>query len=459
MMNRWRTATVSELQRDGILLVEDGNHGESRPRPDEFGDKGVAFIRAADMNGGRVLFDSASRINDQARRRITKGIGARGDVLLSHKGTVGKVAIVPNDAPSFVCSPQTTFWRTLDDRNLDRRYLYAYLRSPMFHAQLATRAGETDMAPYVSLTSQRGLSVLLPPIPVQRAIGRIIGALDDKIEVNRQMNETLEAMARTLFKSWFVDFDPVRAKAEGRDPGLPKAIADLFPDRFVESELGEIPEGWPLSPLAEHFYAVKGVSYKGSGLAASGTPLHNLNSIYEGGGYKYEGIKHYNGEYSDRHMIVPGDVIVANTEQGHDRLLIGYAAIVPSAFGAQGIASHHIYRLRPRAGTPLTAAFLCHLLNSQRMHETVSGYANGTTVNMLPLDGVQSPLTICPPARLVTMFDAFATNSERRREKAILESRTLTDLRNTLLPKLISGELRVKEATEQISEATEVEPV
>ena len=84
----------------------------------------------------------------------------------------------------------------------------------------------------------------MPPLPEQRAIAHILGTLDDKIELNRRMNETLEAMARALFKSWFVDFDPVRAKAEGRDPGLPKPLADLFPACLVDSELGEIPEGW-----------------------------------------------------------------------------------------------------------------------------------------------------------------------------------------------------------------------
>src|SRR3989442_7310672 len=251
MANVWPTMTVEQLQQRRILLVEDGNHGEYRPRPDEFVSAGVAFIRAADMDSGRVLFESASKINAHARQRITKGIGAPGDVLLSHKGTVGKLALVPDDAPAFVCSPQTTFWRTLDQERLDRKFLYAFLRSPGFHAQLATRAGETDMAPYVSLTSQRGLLVTLPPITVQHAIAQILGALDDKIEVNRQMNEALEATARALFKSWFVDFDPVRAKAEGRDLGLPQPLADLFPARLVDSELGEIPEGWEVKSIGD----------------------------------------------------------------------------------------------------------------------------------------------------------------------------------------------------------------
>ena len=125
MADKWREATVASLQADGTLLVEDGNHGEYRPRPDEFVDTGVAFIRAADMDNGRVLFESASKINRRARLRITKGIGQPGDVLLSHKGTVGKVALVRQDAPPFVCSPQTTLWRTRDQAVLDREYLSA----------------------------------------------------------------------------------------------------------------------------------------------------------------------------------------------------------------------------------------------------------------------------------------------------------------------------------------------
>lgn len=285
--------------------------------------------------------------------------------------------------------------------------------------------------------------VLVPPLPEQGAIAHILGSLDDKIELNRRMNETLEAMARALFKSWFVDFNPVRSKAEGRDTGLPKSLADLFPASLVDSELGEIPEGWEVGTLANHFDAVKGVSYKGSGLADAGTPLHNLNSVYEGGGYKYEGIKHYTGEYAERHVVQPGDVIVTNTEQGHDRLLIGFAAMVPHVFGEQGIASHHIYRMRPKRTTMLTPAFLCHLLNSARMHEVVSGYANGTTVNMLPIDGVQKPEIVVPSSAIVEAFDELAMKVELRSEALVVESRTLAVLRDALLPKLISGALRV----------------
>jgi type I restriction enzyme S subunit len=108
-----------------------------------------------------------------------------------------------------------------------------------------------SVAERLNLPTIRGLPVLVPPLDEQRAIAHILGTLDDKIDLNRRMNETLEAMARAIFKSWFVDFDPVRAKAEGRDPALPKHVADLFPDRFKDSELGEIPAGWRVKQLGD----------------------------------------------------------------------------------------------------------------------------------------------------------------------------------------------------------------
>lgn len=356
---------------------------------------------------------------------------------------LGAVARLPRDhSPGRLTQDTVKLEPKAADVPLD--YLYWLLRTPQYRGYCRSHAtGTTNLG----LARDDFLAFPAPePSSEQLGIVDTLTALDDKIELNWRMNETLEAMARALFKSWFVDFDPVRAKAEGRDPGLPNPLADLFPARLVDSELGEIPEGWEVETLAQHYDAVKGVSYKGSGLGDEGMPLHNLNSVYEGGGYKYEGIKYYSGEYAERHTVLPGDVIVANTEQGHDRLLIGYAALVPALFGEKGIASHHIFRLRPKGQSRLTAAYLCWLLNSPQMHDVVSGYANGTTVNMLPLDGVQKPAIIVPPTDLVVAFDTVAVRAARRREEIVSESRTLAALRDALLPKLISGELRVKDA-------------
>jgi type I restriction enzyme S subunit len=296
----------------------------------------------------------------------------------------------------------------------------------------------------------------VPPLPEQKRIAHILGALDDKIELNRRMNATLEGISRAIFKSWFVDFDPVRQKAAGKKPvGMDAQTAALFPDSFEDSEIGEVPKGWGVDAFADHFDADRGLSYKGEGLRddGSGVPMHNLNSIYEGGGYKHEGIKYYAGEYRDKHLIAPGDVIVTNTEQGFDHLLIGHAAIVPACFGPTGLYSHHIYRVRCKPSSPLTPHYVVSLLNDPRWHYWISGFSNGTTINMLPLDALQMPLLVVPPRRLVQAFDQLAASTHERREANLRQSRTLAALRDTLLPKLLSGEVRVPEAEHAVEEA------
>ncbi len=367
----------------------------------------------------------------------------RGDILYSREGTYfGIAAEVPEDTR--VCLGQRMVLIRPKSGVIDFRFLRHWLNSPIMASHIhGYRDG--SVAERLNLPTIRALPVVVPPLREQRAVAQILGTIEDKIELNRRMNETLEAMVRALFKSWFVDFDPVRAKAEGRDPGLPQPLTNLFPDRFEDSELGEVPTGWRVAPLADCVDVVRGLSYKGSGLSRDGMPMHNLNSIYEGGGYKHEGLKHYEGEYKPHHIARSGDVIVANTEQGHHRLLIGYAAVVPTRFSSESLFSHHIYRVRPKNSSGLTADYLCHLLNTRVMHDTVSGYANGTTVNMLPMDGLQSPQVLVPPSRIVSAFNGIAETSRFRHEEMIEEARTLSALRDTLLPKLISGELRVKQ--------------
>ena len=207
------------------------------------------------------------------------------------------------------------------------------------------------------------IPIILPPFPTQRAIAHILGTLDDKIELNLKMNETLEAMAQAIFKSWFVDFDPVGAKREGKQPaGMDAETAALFPSEFETVDGREVPKGWGVSKLEEHIEASKGLSYKGAGLCDDGIPLHNLNSVLEGGGYKYAGIKFYNGEFQERHLVKSGDVIVTNTEQGFDFLLIGYPAIIPNYYNKIGLFSHHLFRVRPLNNSPLTNHFIYFLL-------------------------------------------------------------------------------------------------
>jgi type I restriction enzyme S subunit len=255
MSIEWDRQSVEQLVADGKLLIGDGY----RATNSELGASGLPFARAGNVNGG-FNFEQADRFPPEHLRRVGNKVSEPGDVVFTSKGTVGRFAFVRETVERFVYSPQLCFWRSLAPDEIDPRFLYYWMTGPEFYVQFKSVAGQTDMAEYVSLRDQRRMHVTLPPIAEQRAIGRVLGALDDKIELNRCMNETLEALAQAFFKSWFVDFDPVRAKAQGGVPGLPQPIADLFPDRFDDSELAEVPAGWGVVGLDEIARFVNGLA-------------------------------------------------------------------------------------------------------------------------------------------------------------------------------------------------------
>ena len=412
-------------------------------------DGSYALIRSQNVHNTGLHRDGLAFITDHHADELRNVEVLDGDVLLNITGdSVARACQVATDVLPARVNQHVAIIRP-DSINLDAGYLRYLLVTPEMQTLLLSWAGSGGTRNALTKDMIESLEIPLPPLPEQRAIAHVLGTLDDKIELNRRINETLVEMARALFKSWFVDFDPVRAKMEGRWlrgeslPGLPADLYNLFPDRMVPSELGEIPEGWEVKSLEKCIDVERGLSYKGSGLSTSGIPMHNLNSIYEGGGYKNDGIKHYKGDYQTRHLTRPGDLLVANTEQGHDRLLIGYAAIVPEQYGDSGLFSHHIYKVSPKDASTITSDFLCQLLNSHAMHETVSGYATGTTVNMLPVDALRIPSIAVPHTELMTRYSRVAEEVRTRQDRSLAESRALAAQREALLPKLVSGEVRV----------------
>jgi type I restriction enzyme, S subunit len=436
----WDRSGVSALQEADILLVEDGNHGEYRPRPREFGEGRTAFIRAADIESGRVLFESAQRINETALARIRKGIGRGGDVLFSHKGTVGKLAATPLDSPPFVCSPQTTFWRSLKPSQLDRRFLYYFMCSPVFKNQWRARKGETDMADYVSLTAQRQFWVPLPPAQEQRAIGSILGALDDKIEVNRQVNRTLAAMAQAIFKSWFVDFDPVVAKMAGRKPfAMNDEIAAFFPDRFAESELGLIPEGWDASRIGEKVKVVGG-----------STPRTNEPRFWDGGTISW---------ITPRDLAKLQDYVVLNTErritpEGLSQISSGLLPVGTVLLSSRAPIGYLAIAEVPLAINQGFIAMICdgNLPNHYVFHwtrenmEEIVSRAGGTTFAEISKSGFRPIPVLVPDRKVIAAFQVFSEPLHQQIVANRRQSSALAEMRDLLLPKLLSGEVRVTEA-------------
>ena len=378
---------------------------------------GFALVRSQNVFDRRFDHTGLAFITDEQADGLRGVVLQARDILLNITGdgiTFGRACMVPTDVFPACVNQHVSIVR-VDPRRADAGYVLAFLTRPEVKQYIESfNAGGSRRA--VTKGHIESFRLPLPPLSEQRAIAHILGTLDDKIELNRRMSETLEAMARALFKSWFVDFDPVRAKAEG----------------------------WKFEEMGKHVESSRGFSYDGASIAEGGVPFHNLNSIFEGGGYKFEGIKSLSGEFDDRRAVEPGDVIVANTEQGHNRLLLGSAALIPQRYGPRTPFSHHLYRVRVRPASPLCPVYVLHLLNDPWMHDLVSRYGNGTTVNMLPTDALELPRIAVPPASLVARFEAVVLPLHHRTEAAVVECESLAALRDTLLPKLISGALRVR---------------
>lgn len=402
-----------------------------------FTSSGINFVKVESIEAdGRLVEEKLAHIDEASNGLLSRSSLQEGDILFTIAGTIGRVAIVPRDLLPANTNQAVAIIRP-DPRSVNPRFLYFALRDNARIRQANSRVVQSVQANF-SLTELGRIKIPLPERDRQDAIVDFLGALDDKIELNRRMNRTLEEIARSIFRSWFVDFDPVRGTAT-----VPDDIRRLFPARLVESPIGPIPEGWAATPLGEQVEVMRGLSYTGASLADEGMPLHNLNSVLEGGGYKFDGIKYYTGEFRERDRVRPGDVIVANTEQGFEHLLIGYPAIVPRLVGEEGLYSHHLYRVRPLKGSLLTRRWLYLLLVGSRMHASVAGYSNGTTVNMLPKEGLTKQRVAVPRVETVARFDDIVGPMFDQQEALVAESQTLADLRDTLLPKLISGEVRL----------------
>ena len=320
---------------------------------------------------GSVPIVSSSGITDHHTEAKVKAPG----VVTGRYGTLGQIFFIREDF-----WPLNTTLYVRDFKGNDPRFISYFLRSLDFSAY-----SDKAAVPGLNRNHLHQETVRLPPLDeAARHCPRFGDAgRQDRAEPAHERNAGGDgAGPSSRIGSW----TSARSAPSWRDasPTCRRRCGRSSPDRLVDSELGEIPEGWEVKPLGELCDAVRGLSYKGSGLSSSGVALHNLNSISKAGGYNNSGIKHYKGEYRARHIARPGDVIVANTDLTHNRWVIGHSAIVPARYGNESLFSHHLYRVRPRADSSLTSEYLCYLLNTRSMHGVVSGYATGTTVNMLP---------------------------------------------------------------------------
>lgn len=414
-VKRPQACTFSELIAQGTLQIGDGY----RAKNDELGGTGTIFLRAGHVRDTHIDFEGADRFQAIDNSKFKDKVSRSGDVVVTTKGnSTGRVALVTQDMPEFVYSPHLSYWRSLDETRLCQGFLRAWSRGPEFRNQLDAMCRSTDMAPYLSLSDQKRLRITLLPVAEQREVATLLDALDDRITLLRETNATLEAIVQALFKSWFVDFDPVRAKQEGRAPeGMDEATVVLLPDGFEESELGLVPKGWQPQRLDSFLELRYGKALKASDRIAGDVP------VYGSGG-------------------VTGF---------HNKALVAGPSIVVGRKGTVGSLYWEDAPFFPidtvfyvESATPLTYCY--YLL--QRLGLTDMN--TDAAVPGLNRENVYRLKVALPDERALQAFDDIVKPLRARIFRNKQQSECLAGLRDTLLPRLISGQLPLPEVEAEI---------
>ena len=389
----------------------------------------------------RKIFDTDEKISLQGLNNSSAKLLPKDTVLLAMYGaTVGKLGILGKESTcnqaccAFICDPKVTDYRFL---------YYCLLGNRSNLAGLATGAAQQNL----SSQQLKAVEFAFPPLEYQKEIANLLSALDDRIDHNRALAANLEAIARRLFKSWFVDFNPVRAKAAGEKPsGLADDIAVLFPDRFVESELGEIPEGWRVETVGDLSDVVGGT-----------TPRTKEPTYWDGGIHAWATPKDLSALLAPILLDTERQITDAGLSQISSGLLpkgtvllssrapIGYLAIaeVPVSINQGFIA------MKPKTG--ISNIFL--LLWASVAREEIVSRANGSTFLEISKANFRPIPLIKPTAEVMQEFDQLARPLYEKVANCMRESRTLSQVRDLLLPRLISGKIRVSDAQAQIEES------
>ena len=435
--SRWRGCRIDDVSEKVAM----GPFGSSI-KVETFTPSGVPIISGQHLHGSRVDDEPGFNfISEEHAERLRGANVQRGDVIFTHAGNIGQTAYIPENSEyeRYVIS-QRQFYMRPNPSKVIPDFIVAYFKSPEGQHDLLANTSQVGVPSIAQpVTYLKSIEIPAPPIQEQRAIAHILGTLDDKIELNRRMNEILEAMARALFNSWFVDFDPIRAKMEGRDTGLPKPIADLFPERMAESELGLIPDGWKAGRLADIATA----------------PRRNVDPASLDDETPYIGLEHMPRRSialsawggvgkltSNKSAFKKGEILF-----GKLRPYFHKVGIAPT----NGVCSTDIVVIASKAMEWSAFVLLC-----ASSIEFINHTNQSSTGTKMPRTNwtTMGDYRIClPAAPIVRAFQNAMQPVVEQIVANVHESYTLVALRDTLLPKLISGEIRLRDAERQVEGA------
>ena len=443
----WDTVPVQfrkQIKRDHVVVCSGGKHGmedkwaKLTPLRDlcksvvdchhstpVWTDTGVIVLRNQNIRNGRLDLSEPSYTDERHYAERTRRAAPRSDdLVITREAPMGEVCMVP--AGLRCCLGQRMVLLRPDPAKTVPRYLLYALQSKTVRHEIGVSEGTGSTVSNLRIPLLEALPIPSRRLPEQRAIAHILGTLDDKIELNRRMNETLEAMARALFKSWFVDFDPVRAKMAGRDTGLPQVLADLFPDRLVNSDLGEIPEGWRIRQLGEMAIVVDCLHSRKPERQKDGPVLIQVFNIGPTGRLDFS--NPYNvteddyAEWTRRMEVLPGDLVVTKTGR------VGAVGQMPKGYKAA--MGRNMVGVRAILGRSLPGFLKDSLLSDRMCREMMRNTNDGTILRSLHVKAISQLQEVLPPYDLVSSYEALIAPVHAKLEQNDVESKTLASLRD-----------------------------
>ena len=433
-----------KVARFGDILEGGTRNGIYKTK--EFHGSGAKVVNMGELFAHPRLRDVPMKRVQLSDAELEKSCLNAGDLLFARRSLVaegaGKCIVV-----SEVKEP-TTFESSIirarpNPKIVDSLFLYYLFNSPYGAYVLLTIRRQVAVSG-ITGTDLVELPVPLPPLAEQRAIAAVLGALDDKIELNRRMNATLEAMARALFQSWFVDFDPIRAKLDGRQPvGVDAATAALFPATFEDSEAGHIPKGWTINPVGEVVDCVGG-----------GTPSTAEPKYWEGGAHHWTTPK----DFSSLQAPVLLDTDRKLTDAGIAKISSGLLPAGTLLLSSRAPVGYLAIAAMPVAINQGFIALMCNerasnyfMLNwCQTNMPEIESRATGTTFAEISKQNFRPIRVVLPPKELMAAFTNKVTPIYAKITTNLHQSRTLATLREALLPKMLSGELSLAAVTEEV---------
>ena len=402
------------------------------------------YIRTRDLNDHKINFNEIECITPETHKEIERYIVDKGNLIISIVGTIGSCAIIPDNLDKANLT-ENCAKIVPKDSSVDTNFLYYYLISKIGQNEIhKNTVGSTQLK--LPLYGIKNIKIPSIDEKSQSRIADFLSNLDKKIELNKKQNETLEEIAKTLFKSWFIDFDPVRAKAEGRPTGLSKEISDLFPDSFEDSELGEIPYRWSTDEVGNISECVGG-----------GTPSTKEPLFWENGNNFWatpKDLSHLEKPFlleTSKKITnlgiqkISSRVLPIGTVLISSRAPVGYVAVaeVPLSINQGFIAIK-----------PSEILSKEYLLNwAQANVEKFKNRASGTTFAEISKQSFRPIKILLPDEKVMLAFSDLTKIIHKRIISSMKEINNLVDMRNILLPKLISGELRITDAEKMIEEA------